>query len=309
MKTVFKSIGNAFVLLLALGASIEFRAQALRSVTVISEPEASVWVDGVLYGKTDSEGKLTIKTVSPGRKSIRVRADGFSELTKPMLPTQKGDFAVTLAKTTNAAELAFQEGERQSSLDRIKAAEAYRKALASNPKYVAAHVGLIRLLADGRDHEGALAAIRNLKKISPRNAEASAIEGRIYKDMGDEPKAIASFKRAIAEGRGFQPEAYAGLGLLYKERAEGLGDEDETTVNAANAEAAKNLLIAAKQLSGAPDAMIIYQLIGRIHESQKKYKEAIAVYEEFLRIFPDSDEAEAVRSFIVQIKKEMAEPQ
>lgn len=309
MAILLKSIGKAFVLLLAFGAAIEFRAQVLRSVTVISEPDASVWVDGVLYGKTDSEGRLTIKTVSPGRKSIRVRADGFSEITKPLLPTFKGDLAVTLTKTANAAELAFQEGERQSSLDRAKAAEAYRKALAANPKYVAAHIGLIRSLADGRDHDGALAAIQNLKNVNSRNSEASAIEGRIYKDMGDEPKAIAAFKRAIIEGRGFQPEAYAGLGLLYKERAEALGDADETAVNAAIAEAAKNLLIAAKQLSGAPDAMIIYQLIGRIHEDQKKYKEAIAVYEEFLRIFPDSDEAEAVRSFIVQIKKEMAGPE
>jgi hypothetical protein len=31
------------------------------------------------------------------------------------------------------------------------------------------------------------------------------------------------------------------------------------------------------------------------------------LYEEFLRIFPDAVEAEAVRSFIVQIKKQMAE--
>lgn len=308
MRTLLKSIGKALILLLALGVSIEFHAQALRSVTIVSEPEASVWVDGVLYGKTDGDGKLTIRTISPGRKSIRVRADGFSESTKLLLPTQKGDFAVTLTKTRNGAELAFQEGERQSTLDRTKAAEAYRKALAANPQYVAAHIGLIRLMADGRDHDGALAAIRNLKKVSLRNAEASAIEGRIYKDLGDEPKAIAAFKRAIIEGRGFQPEAYAGIGLLYKERAEALGDEDEAAVNTVNAEAAKNLLIAAKQLSGAPDAMIIYQLIGRIHEDQKKYKEAIAVYEEFLRVFPESDEAEAVRSFIVQIKKEMAGP-
>jgi hypothetical protein len=39
----------------------------------------------------------------------------------------------------------------------------------------------------------------------------------------------------------------------------------------------------------------------------KKFEEAIAVYEEFLRIFPDSNEAGAVRSFIVQIRKQMSE--
>jgi hypothetical protein len=31
------------------------------------------------------------------------------------------------------------------------------------------------------------------------------------------------------------------------------------------------------------------------------------VYEDFLRTFPDSNEAEAVRSFIVQINKQLAE--
>ncbi len=41
----------------------------------------------------------------------------------------------------------------------------------------------------------------------------------------------------------------------------------------------------------------------------KKFNEAIAVYEEFLRVFPDSNEATAVNSFILQIKKQMSEKQ
>ena len=51
--------------------------------------------------------------------------------------------------------------------------------------------------------------------------------------------------------------------------------------------------------------MVIYQLLGLIYERQKKYAEAITTYEEFLRIFPNSVEATAVRSFIVQLKKGM----
>jgi hypothetical protein len=39
----------------------------------------------------------------------------------------------------------------------------------------------------------------------------------------------------------------------------------------------------------------------------KKYENAIAVYEEFLRTFPDTSEASVVRSFIVQLKKQMSE--
>ena len=140
--------------------------------------------------------------------------------------------------------------------------------------------------------------------MSPRNPEATAIEGRIHKELGDEEKAVVTFKRAITEGGGFQPEAFAGLGLLYKDRADGLVDNVQQQTAAYN-KAAKNLMSAVKQLSGAPDAAVIYQLVGMIYEEQKRYKEAIALYEDFLKVFPDSPEAEAVRSFIVQIKKEI----
>jgi len=282
--------------------------QVTRSITVVTEPDARVWINGVLYGTTDENGRLEIKTVLSGRRVIRVLAPSFAEVNKPLLPTQKGEIKIALTETRDPAELAFQEGERQGTLDRAKAEAAYRKAIAANPKLVPAHVGLLRTLAEGRSYDKALDALKELRKISPRNAEASAIEGRIHKDQGDEAKAIASFKRAITEGGGFQPEAYAGLGLLYQSRAEGLSDDEEQQTAAYN-EAAKSLMVAIKQLSGAPDAAIIYQLVGMIYEQQKRYKEAIALYEDFLKTFPDSPEAEAVRSFILQIKKEIAAQQ
>lgn len=277
---------------------------ASRGITVITEPDARVWISGVLYGTTDKNGRIDIKSVFPGRRIIRVVAPGFAEVNRPLPPAQRGEIRIALTETRDPAELAFQEGERQASLDRAKAEEAYRKAIAADPKMVAAHLGLLRTLAEGRVYDKALDALKELRKVSSRNAEASAIEGRIYKEQGDETKAIAAFKRAITEGGGYQPEAYAGLGLLYKDRAEALS-EDEQQQTAAYNEAAKNLMLAVKQLSGAPDAATIYQLVGMIYEEQKRYKKAIALYEDFLRVFPESPEAEAVRSFIVQIKKEM----
>ena len=292
--------------LLALSLPVSGQARSFRAVTVISEPNAAVWIDGVRYGTTGSDGRLTIKTVSPGKHTIRVRADGFAEGIKPLTAIQKGDIAIPLTQTSDEAWLAFQEGERQSSQDRAKAAEAYRKAIKLAPKLTAPHLGLARVLSDGGKQEEALAAIKALRRIAPRNAEASAIEGRIHKEFGDETKAIAAFKRAITEGGGFQPEAYAGLGLLYKEKLEGIDDPDDPEAVKATAEAAKNLSMAVKQLSGAPDAIVIMQILGLIYEEQKRYKDAIAVYEDFLRTFPDSNEAEAVRSFIVQINKQLA---
>ena len=161
-----------------------------------------------------------------------------------------------LVKTTDEAELAYQEAERLAGADREKSAEAYKKAISSRPNFAEAFVGLARVLSDSGDLEEAEKAIVSARKLRPIYAEASAVLGRIYKENGEEVKAVAAFKRAITEGKGFQPEAYAGLGLLYKEKAEGFGGAgDFENENANYTESARNLKIAVKQLSGAPDAI------------------------------------------------------
>jgi tetratricopeptide (TPR) repeat protein len=280
-------------------------AATFRSINIVTEPNAAVWIDGVNYGKTDKLGNLTIATIAPGAHTVRVRANGFKEFSRPITAAQKGDVEITLVKTDDEAELAFQKAEILATRDRDAAAEGYRSAIKLRPKYPEAYLALARVLAEMGDLEEAKAAITGARKARPGYAEASAVEGRIFKEGGEEAKAIASFKRAITEGKGFQPEAYTGLGLLYKEKAEGAGgDFDAETAN--YAEASKNLKIALKQLSGAPDTIVIYQLLGLIYERTKKYEDAIALYEEFLRIFPNSSEAEAVRSFIVQLRKQMS---
>ena len=282
--------------------------ESFRAVTIVTQPDAIVWLDGVRFGKGDATGKLTIKTVSSGAHTVRVRADGFAEKSQALLPAQKGDVKVALTKTTDEAELAYQEAERLTAVDREKSAAAYRKAIMARPNYPEAYLGLARVLLDSGDGEEAEKAIIQARKLRPGYAEASAVEGRIQKDIGEEAKTIAAFKRAITEGKGFQPEAYAGLGLLYKEKAETAGNSGDLDGENTNlTESAKNLKTALKQLSGAPDAVIIYQLLGLIYERQKKPADAIALYEEFLRIFPDAAEATAVRSFIVQLKKGITE--
>jgi tetratricopeptide (TPR) repeat protein len=276
-----------------------------RPITIISEPDTTIFIDGVRFGRTDNFGRLVVRTLGPGRHTLRLRAEGFKEKENPFPPTQ-GEIKIALVKTSDPAELAFQEAEHLTTQDRDKAAEAYRKAIRLRPGYVAAYIGLARTLSDSGDFDGALKSIRDLRRSSPQNAEASAVEGRIYRDSGDEAKAIAAFKKAITQGHGFEPEAYTGLGLLYKEKAEAAGaggNFAEETIN--YNEAAKYLSLALKQLSGAPDAAVLYQLLGLVYERQKRFAEAIRLYNEFLTVFPDSNDASAVRSFIEQIKKQM----
>jgi tetratricopeptide (TPR) repeat protein len=277
-----------------------------RTITIVSEPKAVVWINDIRYGATDADGKLTIKNAPGGTRRLRVRADGFKETTQNLLPAQKGEIKVALAKTTDEAELTFQEAERLASTDREKAIEAYRKAVSLRPKYLDAQLSMARTMSAAGDNDGALKAVKEARKWRPGLAEISAIEGRIYSANSEEDLAIAAYKRAIAEGKGFQPEAHTGLATIYREKAEGFSSEgDYESEKQHYMLAAAELKKAVAQLAGAPDAIVIYQLLGDSYERAKMYKEAVKVYEEFLRVFPDANEATAVRSFITQIQKQL----
>ncbi len=280
-----------------------------RSISIETEPQAKIWLNGVLYGTTSETGVLKIDTVSPGRKTIRVRADGFREKQQALGPAQSGRVAIPLTKTTDKAELLFQEAERLTTIDRQKAIAAFDQAIKLKPNYLDAYIGLARVHLDAGNFDEAGQAIAGARSINRDISEASAIEGRILKSVGEEAKAIAAYKRAIREGRGFQPEAYAGLGLLFKEKAENAaGESDFEREKTFYSEAAKYLAVSIDQLSGAPDSVVLYQLLGLIYEDQKQFDKAIDVYEEFLRRFPNNNEAPAVRSFIVQIRKAQSTP-
>jgi tetratricopeptide (TPR) repeat protein len=293
----------------ALSAAVFAQSSKFRTVTVNSEPNATVWVDGVKYGQTDESGEIEFGLPKTGSHLLRVRADGFAEVSRTFTAALSS-LKVPLKTTTDKAELKYQEAERLSQLDRDKAIAAYREALKLKPAYINAHIGLIRVLSEARYYDQTITAIGVLKKLKPGIAEVSAIEGRVFKEVGEEEKAVASFKRAIIEGKGYQPEAYAGLGLLYKERSEtAAGEGDTTAEDEADAKAIEYLAKAAEQLYTSPDAPIIYQLLGLVYEKQHRFDEAIKLYQDFLEIFPESPEAEAVRSFIVQFRKQQAREQ
>lgn len=292
------------------GKTVSPPTKQTKTLTITTEPNAGVWLDDVLRGTTDENGKIVVKNVSAGKHILRVRADGFKEVSQNLLPAQKDDVKIVLVKTTDEAELAFQQAEKIVATSKQTAKELYGKAIKLRPKFAEAHLGLARVLLADSDVQGALEAIKNARKARLNYAEASAVEGRIYKVDEQEEKALASYKRAIAEGKGFQPEAYTGLALFYKEKAEAAGaDGDFEGEKLFYAQSVKFFAPAISQLSGAPDAITVYQFFGLVYEKMKKYADAIAVYEEFLRVFPDTGEATAVRSFIVQLKKQMSEQQ
>src|ERR1044072_1003876 len=193
------------VLFLLVAPSIHAQA----SLTITSEPNAIVWIDEIRRGTTDASGKLTLTKVSAGRHSVRGRADGFKETTAALLPGRRA-LVVKLVTTNDPAELKFQEAEaaREKARDQAAqqtAADLYREALKLRPAFPAAQVGLARVLMDLNEFKEAHAAIDAARRTRPSYAEASAVEGRLYRDEAFDNEALNSFRRALREAGGFQP--------------------------------------------------------------------------------------------------------
>src|SRR5437879_3870637 len=230
MKT---RIGFAALLMLVLLGSITAQRQtrarvqsaSARTLTIITEPGAIVWLDEIRRGITDAGGRLMLPKVTSGAHVLRVRANGFKEATMPISAGVRGEIKVRLVRTTDEAELLFQQAEsaRESARDesaRQKAADLYRQTLRVRIAFPAAHIGLARVLMDLNDTNGALEEIEAARRYRPAYPEASAVEGRIYRETGQTEEAIGSFNRAIRESHGFQPEAHVGLGRTYEEKGQ-----------------------------------------------------------------------------------------
>ena len=267
-------------------------ANTARTLVVVAEPNAIVWLDEIRRGMTDQTGKLVLSKISSGQHTLRVRAASFKEMTVPVLAAQRGEIKVRLLRTTDEAELTFQQAEaaRETARNdeaRQKAADLYRQTLKLRAAFPAAHVGLARVLLDLNDTNGALAEIESARRYRANYPEASAVEGRIYRETGQTDEAIGAFNRAIRESHGFQPEAHVGIGRVYEEK----GQYDL---------AAREFQIAINQLSDTEP--VIYQLLGAALEKSGNNKEAIAAYENYLRLAPNGSLAPAVRSILEQLK-------
>jgi tetratricopeptide (TPR) repeat protein len=282
----------------AQGSRKASAAQAsAKSIVVRTEPKAIVWMDEVRRGVTDEAGKLALMKVSAGRHTLRVRASGFKEAIIQIAPARRGTVEVKLARTTDEAELLFQQAEeaRESARDeeaRKAAADLYRRALRLRQRFAAAHLGLARVLLELNDYNTALEEINAARAARNVYPEASAVEGRILRMAADTNAAIESFRRAIREARGFQPEAHTGLAIVLEDKGR-------------YEEAAEEFRAAILQLSDTEP--VVYQLLGAVYEKLQKYKEAVQAYEKYLELAPEGTLAPAVRSVIDQLRLQAAE--
>lgn len=282
-----------FVALLFVLVPPAIRAQS--ALTITTEPNAIVWIDGIRRGTSDASGKLSLNKVAAGRHSVRVRANGFKETVTPLLPGKRA-LNVKLVRTTDQAELRFQEAETAREKGRDdpslqKAADLYREAIKLRPAFPAAHVGLARVLMDLNDFKEAHAEVEAARRTRPAYAEASAVEGRIYREEAFSDDAIRSFRRAIREGGGIQPEAYVGIARVLEDKGQ-------------FADAIVEYKKALAQLSDSEP--IIYQMLGAAYEKAEKPKDAVVAYEKYLQLAPNGSYAAAIRSILEQLKREAA---
>lgn len=282
-------------LLLAFLFLSSFSVHAQSPLAITTEPNAVVWIDEIRRGTTDGAGKLMLTRVSAGRHSVRVRANGFKEITAALLPGRR-TLAIKLVPTTDPAELKFQEAEaaREKARDDAAlqgAADIYREAIKLRPAFPAAQVGLARVLMSLNEFKDAHAAIDAARRTRPAYAEASAVEGRIYREEAFDNDALRSFRRAIKEAAGVQPEAYVGMAKVWEDKGQ-------------FAEAIVEYKKALAQLSDSEP--VIYQMLGAAYERIEKPKEAVTAYEKYLELAPTGSYAAAIRSILQQLKREAA---
>ncbi|HYN85472.1 MAG TPA: tetratricopeptide repeat protein [Pyrinomonadaceae bacterium] len=270
-------------------------------INVQTEPRAAVWMDNLRRGTTDEAGRLTIKNVPAGRRTLRVRARGFRERTLTLTPAQRGDLEVKLAPTTDEAELLFQQAEdaREGTFknpdgSRPDAAELYRGALKLRPRFPEARVGLARVLLAEDRFDDALEEIAAARRLRPVYPEASAVEGRVLRELAEYDESVAAYRRAIREGRGFQPEAHTGLAIVLEDQGDYAG-------------AVESFRKAIAQLSDTEP--VLYQMIGAAYEKLERWKDAVAAYEKYLELAPEGRLAPAINSIIEQLRQQAAEQQ
>jgi tetratricopeptide (TPR) repeat protein len=290
-RTIPSSI-RVYLCLLVFALVVHAQPAAL---TITTEPNAIIWIDEIRRGTTDASGKLALTKLSPGGHTVRVRANGFKETTTALLPGRR-TLTIKLLATTDQAELLFQKAEaaREQARDdnaRQTAADTYREAIKLRPAFPAAHVGLARVLFDLNQFKEAHAEIDAARRTKPSYPEASAVEGRIYREEAFTNDAIHSFQRAIREGAGLQPEAHVGLARIY---------EDQGYYSTAAVELRK----AIDQLSDSEP--VIYQMLGAAYEKINEPKKAVTAYEKYLELAPNGSYAAAIRSIIEQLKREAA---
>jgi tetratricopeptide (TPR) repeat protein len=275
------------------GRALSETPRASAHVVISTRPGAVVFVNEVRRGVTDARGRLTVM-LEPGTYRLRVSKLGYEEahVRLRLTPGARRQLVLTLPPLRDPAERHRQRAEalREQRLF-AQAAAAYRRAIALRKgRFPRARLGLARALLALEEPEEALRQVRRaLAESRAPLPEAHTLLGNILRAQGLYEEAIREYRVALRQTGDVSPEAHAGLALA-------LGEIGETE------RAIAHMRTAIAQNADAEP--ILYYLLGNLLLDAERPQDAIAAYETYLRLAPQSETAPAVRSLVDQLRKE-----
>lgn len=286
-----------FVFLFLLGFFSSSLAQETDAPALLIKAEAGtiVWVNHLRYGTVPDNGELTISNLKAGSHKLRARLLGKRELTQTIIVKAAAPTTVqlTFKLAASAAEQSFQNAETLREKGKYKDAMAeYQMALKRSPN-VPARIGLARSLMASGEYDDAINEARRAVREAAANAvfaaEATTVIANTYRTQGLYDEALEHYRQALTLARNVSPEAHTGLALTWQ-------DENKMT------EAIQHLRTAVAQANDTEP--IVYYLLGNLLDREGQIKEAIEVYEKYLRLDPNSKFAVTTRSMLKQLKRE-----
>jgi protein O-GlcNAc transferase len=190
----------------------------------------------------------------------------------------------------------------------VEAESGFRKAVALNPAYDAAHYNLGNVLKQMGKLDDAIEAYRRTLQLKPADADAHYNLGIALKEQGKLDEAITAYKLAL-EHKPTYVEAHYNLGNVLKQQGK-LDDaisayQQALALKPIDADAHNNLGNAFKQQGKLDEAIKAYRSalalnptdanghnnLGNVLRQQGKLNEAISAYRQVLAFKPDDAEA------------------
>ncbi len=195
---------------------------------------------------------------------------GFSMI--PLLePVLKGNSPSAGATPTATPSISSQQKE-----DLEAQAKGYESVLQREPQNVTALRGLVEVRLKMGDIQGTIAPLEQLAKLNPDEIKYAILLAQAKQQIGDREGAAQTYRTILASKPG-NLDALQGLSslLIQQQRPEaaiGLLQDSLKTATPIN-----------DIQPGTVDILSVQLLLGAVYANQKRYSEAIAVYDESIK--------------------------
>jgi tetratricopeptide (TPR) repeat protein len=276
-----------------------------------------------LLVQTDRGGKFVCHLGGTGRYTVTISVPGYisEEQTADITDTGENEYmnfrlrpgGSAKAATPDAASSAAVPPEARGEFDKAEASiaagskkdleEAVRhleKSLSLYPNYLEASLKLGTAYMDLQEWDKAERALRRTLEINPRTANADFALGALYLQQ----KKYAEAEKVLKEGLAVEDRSYQGhltLARLYWNEA--LASKDEAQSNPLLEQSYQEVKQA---LALKPDLADAHLLRGNLLLRARRAEDALAEFQEYLRLAPDGPFAPQARDISKKIQDALA---